>query len=142
MIDETPIVRGLHEIYTQFTGLRVRFDFQRMTTWNNWRSHSFTSEDLKLVIRHLKGKIIKERKWPSSLFFNNLIGRPDLFEEELAEARAMARVKPVTERDRVLQMSGRPRTSERPQAAQTAGDVLAGAKAFADFRAWRQQNGI
>jgi hypothetical protein len=117
-------------------------DMPKIMAWSMWQAHGWTAEDLKLVVRHLKTKIAQERKWPSALQFRNLIERPDLFEEELAEARALARI-PVIDpgRKQALLATGRStqvvQTEPRP-----AGDVIAAARALEDFRAWRQATGI
>lgn len=141
MKDVTPGLQALHTAYCQATGLALLFTFARLRAWELWSVNGWTAEDLRLVVRHLKTKIAADRKWPSALQFRNLIERTDLFEEELAEARAHARRPVTSERERVLQASGRPPRPPAPP-AQSAGAVLDKAKAFAAFKAWRAQSGL
>ena len=140
MLDETPLVRSLHSLYERNSRRNVTLDMQKIAAWNSWRSMGWTEKDLLLVIDYLKVKIGMGRKWESCLQFKNLIGNTSNFEEELAEARAMARVPRTGERERVLRATGREERKEKP--ARSAGDVIAGANAFVEFKEWRKRTGL
>lgn len=136
MIDETPLLRRLHQVYVQDTRLDVPLNMGRMDNWHAWRSHGFTEQDLILVIRNLKAKIKDGRKWESALHFSKLIRETDVFEEELAEARAKQRergqrIDPA--RAQALRESGRPPV-QVIATARSAADIIAGDEAFARFR--------
>lgn len=81
--------------------------------WREWRKDQpFTVEDLVTVVRYRRALIAKGSQFPACLKFSYLVGRPDLFEEDLSMARAAP--KPKTDRDKVLEASGRPAAPEKP----------------------------
>lgn len=142
MIDETPAIELMHRAYTSITGLHYTLDRRRMDAWRNWLGHGWTKADLVLVVDRLRKKIFRGQKWQSSLNFKNLIERVDYFEEELVEARAFAR-RPVIDigKAQVMEQTGR-KLEAPPVKTKTAGDVMDGARAFAEFKAWRAENGL
>lgn len=85
----------LHRLYCSLTGRDLTLDYMKESSWSIWmryRKHEpFTEEDLKLVVRFLKWKIQKGEAKVSYLHFNNIVGSPDLFEENLQDARAWAK---------------------------------------------------
>lgn len=91
MTSETELATDLHAAYCSLTGMDLPLTMQRIFSWTAFKAKGWTKEDLALVIRHLQRKIRLARKWPSALLFRNLIERLDYFDEELSEARAMAR---------------------------------------------------
>lgn len=106
--------RELHELFCEITGqqgLSLRFD--RMRTWHEWMSCGWTDDDLRVVVRYLRRGIAEGRRNPGALKFRNLIGQPDLFEEELVEARRELRVR-----------QPRPSTVERKQSLPGGGDRI------------------
>ncbi len=140
--DETPVIQALHDVYVQRSGLNIVLTMGRMAAWNVWRSHGWSVGDLEAVIALTKRRIAEGRKWEGSLHFSKLIENISHFEEMLAEARAWARKPKVNPaRASVLRATFRP-VEEPKSNAQTSGDVLAAAKAFEAFRAWRAQSGL
>lgn len=142
MVDETPAIRELHELYWALTGFKdVRFDRAKMETWNIWRSHGWGKEELELVIRFVREEIFKERRWRSSLYFRNLIANTDTFEEFLADARARGRLPKMDKgKAEVLRATGR--MEEQKARPRSAEQVMRDEAAFNQFREWRAQNGI
>lgn len=111
----------LHALYGQLTGHVIAMNMDRERTWAEWlryrRDTPFTADDLRAVITHLQAGIKAERRQPASLKFRNLIGQPDFFEEDLAEARAVKRprppvahtvsyVTPTTRTERIMPIGG------------------------------------
>lgn len=81
--------------------------------WLKWREHlPFTEEDLRTVVDYRRKLISERRQFPACLKFSYLICRPDMFEEDLSMAKA--RPKPKTDRESVLEASGRPTKPENP----------------------------
>jgi hypothetical protein len=138
MIDSDAIIKPLHEAYVSSTGLSLEYTPSRRFAWERWMFRKWNKEDLFVVVRHLKTKIRNGQKWPSCLSFNRLIGDEDAFEEQLAEARALARTpKPHPARQEVKSNGKLVKlTPETP--ARSAADILAADKAFAAFRDLRK----
>jgi hypothetical protein len=81
--------------------------------WHRWRpDQPFTLEDLAAVVSFRRALIASKRQFQACLRFSYMIGRPDLFEEDLGLSRAVP--KPPTDRDRVLAASGRPVYKDKP----------------------------
>ena len=80
--------------------------------WLRWRpDQPFTEADLRLVVAYRRRLLAQGRQFPACMRFGYLIGRPDLFEEDLA--MALAHHKPArTDREAVLEASGRPQRSD------------------------------
>jgi len=110
----TPI-ESIHKVYCDATGQQIRLAYDRERFWAVFIADGFTAEDVALVCRYLVKAIKAGDRNPGSIRFRNLIERPDLFEEELALAKAAQRnFKPEpTNRDRVIQ-AFRPVVSEAP----------------------------
>ena len=94
------IVRNFHAAYCRETDLPVSLGFDRQRSWDILLSMPFgdppaslTIGDLELVIRYLRKGIAKGDRNPGCLRFRNLIEQPDYFEEELAMARKVARLR-------------------------------------------------
>lgn len=109
--------------------------------WHAWTAMGWTEPDLRLVVNHLKRLIRLERRRPESLKFHNLIGNVDSFNEDLADARAESRVKPVTPRDRILAQTGRIANNVTAN-VRTAAEIMAGNQAFQNFKLWRGETGL
>lgn len=100
----------------------------------------WTEPDLRLVVNHLKRLIRLERRRPESLKFHNLIGNVDGFNEDLADARAESRVKKPTPRQQMLASVGR--CEQMTSTARTAAEIMAGNRAFQNFKLWRGETGL
>jgi len=124
--------RSMHSLYQELTNLSLPWTMQMLFPWEKFCLR-FTDDDLRLTIRFIKDE--KRKGNPVRSFnFRTFISGPDslnFFAEDLAQARAYARIAPVTFKDRV--MEGRPK-QERRENVRTPGQVLAAAEAFAKFR--------
>lgn len=107
----TPI--SLHAIYCRESGHIVHFrtgpaDTRCERAWIEF-AKVFTETDLVLVLRTLRRGVKSGERKPGCLRFSNLIERLDLFDEELAMARASERNarRPETNREAVLRATGR-----------------------------------
>lgn len=130
-------IQQLHQLYQQLTGLSVPLTMGRIFTWEAWGSSGYTSEDLRVVVSFLRGKIKGGRKTIACLRFSTFIGNPDFFGEDLAEARAVGRHTPMPEaKEEVLRATGRP-TEPEPK-CRSAAEILAAEKAFEAFRALKE----
>lgn len=108
------------QLHAQFCLLvpesRCVLNMARERDWFDWRKHRpdepFTEADLRAVVKYRRGLIAQGRQFDACLKFGYLIGRPDRFEEDLAMVRAAP--KPKTDREAVLEASGRPARPEQP----------------------------
>jgi len=121
----------IHRLYCSKTGRDMPLTMSMHWAWNTWKAHHWTEADLELVIQHIKNLIKQDRRRPESFRFNNLIMNTDRFQEDLSEARAYARILPLTFKARV--MEGRPK-QERKENVRTPAEILAAAEAFRKFR--------
>ncbi len=126
----------IHRRYCALTNRDMVLDTGVHFRWNLWKSKGWTEADLALVVAFIKGRMRTGRRFVESLRLNNLID-PDRFSEDLCDARAEQRVHKPTFRDRV--MEGRPKQGVK-ETVRTPAQILAAAKAFADFRAWKEAN--
>lgn len=83
--------------------------------WIEWINAGYTEQDLEIVIARIKKGIREGWRYRGSLRFSTLIGRPELFQEELDVALAEKRnePKPKTPKERVIAQA-RPVISEAP----------------------------
>lgn len=149
-------IEALHALYVRLTGMDVRLDMQREHIWWEWTRRGFVEADLQMVVAHLRRGIKAQRRQPGALKFSNLIGQPDFFEEDLAEAKAAARVfasRPDEGREAALRASGRAgaegsptpggmpaeRSAGRILGAVKMGDSEAARKALDEFRALKNK---
>lgn len=105
-----------HALYVKLTGFGdISLNYGRERIWYEWLKR-FTDQDLRLLITYLQSEIRKQRRNPGCLKFNNLIGQPDMAEEDLALAKASTRnaVKPPTPRQSILAATGRVEAKEQP----------------------------
>lgn len=135
MIDETKLLRDLHQAYVNGSGLVVEFTMSRIHAWQLWRSRGWGFADLGLVLKYLKRMIKEGKKWQSSLGFRALIENTDAFEELLAMARAQAR-QPKVDRAKAEVLRATGRKEEVKAQPRSAAEILRDAKAFEDFRAF------
>lgn len=133
-------ILDLHGLYQTLTGLEVPLTFGRRYQWEVWALNGWNREDLAVTIEHLRKKIREGVKTIACFRFSTLIGNTEFFGEDLAEARALARRPKINPgRAQVLKATGRPEKIDPPP-AKPARDVLAEAKALAEFRKWKEQN--
>ncbi len=121
------LIERLHALYVQLTGLAIPLDMQRETIWFEWQRRGHGEQELRDVVAHLRRGIREQRRNPGALKFRNLIGQPDYFEEDLAEARAAQRAfraRPQGDKRSVLKTAGRD-TSPKG-AAKSAAEIVAG----------------
>jgi hypothetical protein len=85
--DKRAEIESLHRVYGEVTKEIVELTFDRERTWFEWMARKFTEVDLRMVVRHLKVGINQGKRNDGALKFSNLIGNPDLFEEDLAACR-------------------------------------------------------
>ena len=103
-------IEALHKLYGELTGLLIPLDMQRESMWFEWQRRGHGERELREVVAHLRRGIREQKRNPGSLKFRNLIGMPDYFEEDLAEARAARRAfqsKPQGQLASVLSATGR-----------------------------------
>lgn len=96
----------LHLRYCELTGFNLSKGYDRERAWYEWAKR-FKPEDLDLTVSYLKAEIRKGERKLASLLFRNLIEQLDHFEEELAMAKARARVPKPAPRDTFLASTGR-----------------------------------
>lgn len=104
-------IQNIHRLYCQLTRMEVSLEFGRERAWFEFLRR-FNQEDLRLVISRIQKGISKGERNLGALRFRNLIESIDYFEEELAMARAEARVKKPAPREVAIR-------DLRPQVAQT-----------------------
>ncbi len=134
MIEENH--QQIHALFNRLTDRQMVLDSGVHYRWNLFKSKGWTEADLALVVAFIKGRMRTGRRFVESLRLQNLID-PCRFEDDLCDARAEARVHKPTFRDRV--MEGRPK-QVKPDPTRTPAEIIAAAKAFSDFRAWKEQN--
>jgi len=130
-------IESLHKLYGQLTGLVIPLDMQRESMWYEWQRRGHGEQELREVVAHLQRGIREQRRNVGALKFRNLIGSPDYFEEDLAEARASRRAhaaKPAAPRASVLAATGRPAAPQGK--AKSVEEIVSseGFKKFSEFR--------
>jgi len=79
-------VRRLHAEFEARTGYAIRWNLHRENQWSawcRWADWDWAEIELARVIFYLRGKIGKGERNEGALKFDNLIGQPDKFEEDL-----------------------------------------------------------
>ena len=135
-------IKSLHAIYGQLTGLVIPLDMQRQSMWYEWQRRGHGEPELREVIAHLRRGIRDQKRNQGALKFRNLIGMPDYFEEDLAEARATRRAfqaRPQVQLAGVLRSTGRPTEpkGEAKPVAKTIAEIAASSE-FQKFQQFRQ----
>lgn len=146
MKDMIQQVARLHSVYVMTTGQRIALNAARERTWWDWiqfrKEEPFTEADLRAVVAHIRRGIGNGTRNHGALKFRNLIGCPDYFEEDLADAQARSR-KPGIDPGRAaaLTATGRDPQSQPamnklkdpdPVPARTAEEVIS-SKGFQDM---------
>jgi len=102
----------LHKLYCQLSGFDLRYNIDRERAWYEYIKAGFTAEDLRLVLAHLRHGVIHGGRYPGCMGFTRLIWNLDKFEEDLCEAKAIARNNPTkTNRQSVIKVF-RPQVSD------------------------------
>jgi hypothetical protein len=118
------IIREYHAEYCRATGLQVKYGMDHYTDWYLF-AKQFEVGDIFIVVEYLKKLYRHEPEiLKACLRLSKLIRERSRFAEYLAEAMAEARKPKVTERDRVLAATGRPR--EPGDNTRTPAQILAG----------------
>lgn len=137
-------IGALHAAYVELTGMEVRCDYSRISSWQEFIHRGFTLDDLKMVCFEIRRGFSTGARHPGAFKFHNLIVNIEYFEEELAMARANMRSRrpPMTERDRILKQTGR--QTETTSTARTVGTVIQalspeGQKAAEEFAALKSK---
>ena len=97
MVERADIV-ALHRLYCELTGWDLPLRFDRERAWHEWIRVGNTPDDLRVVIRWIRAGIAnaREQRDPThrrnqgALRFSNLICQLDMWDEQLAAARAWA----------------------------------------------------
>lgn len=139
-------IKSLHSLFCELTGRPVVLDLQgyREHQWHDWLRFGFTPDDVRLVVKYLKAKVNKGERNEGCLKFNNLIGNPLGFEEDLHQARAEVRIPKANHGlNQVLRATGRPTKQEEVKVTvRTPEQVLAESQAFQKFKQWRAESGL
>jgi len=131
MTDSTPKYALLHSAFNRLTKRCMVMTSADLFRWETWCSHGWTEADLSLVVAFINRRIKAKRRWPESLRLHNLIDT-DRFALDLQDARGESRRPVETPRARALASIGR--TEPQKDTVRTAGEILAAAKAYEDFR--------
>jgi len=137
MSDKRQFIARLHALYGELTGLVIPLDMQRETIWFEWQRRGHGEQELRDVVAHLRRGIREQRRNPGALKFRNLIGMPDYFEEDLAEARAARRAfqaRPQGDKQSVLKATHRDTTPASKMRSVEEITESAGFKAFLDLK--------
>lgn len=128
-------IRALHASYEARTGYSIRYNPHRERQWwewCKWADWEWTDRELAIVIGYLRSKINKGDRNDGALKFENLIGNPDRFEEDLNLANEARKGTPIA----------RPKATRQTPDEKTAsdgGEVFSGPEAVARFKALFQQ---
>jgi hypothetical protein len=86
------LVNQLHTEYCARSGMDTDLTMNREAQWGYWLAHRtskpFTVEDLRRVIAFLRRQVSREGWSIGCLYFKNVIGDPEKFEEHLSAALA------------------------------------------------------
>lgn len=137
MTDITPAIQELHSAYCDSTKMSIELTMSRIFQWQAWQARGWGKAELRLVVQSLHRKIAAGKKWASALTFRRLIGDLEGFEEELADARALARRPRPGAREAVLRATGRGCPSCQ-NTARRIRDIVAEQKALAALRALKE----
>lgn len=98
MTNIRPKLEALHAAYQSRTGYTIRWNLHRerqWLDWSAWSAHTWDETELARVISYLRAKISKGERNEGALKFDNLIGSPDRFEEDLNLAQEAAKGTPI-----------------------------------------------
>jgi hypothetical protein len=131
--------KACHDHYVQLSGLPVPYTLYHEYSWSVWIDHGFKRDDLEPAIKYIKRRIRDGHRQRESLMFRNLIAHPETFADDFAMAKANERLPKINAglRD-VLEATGRPTQAVVDRPARSASDIIAGEKAFEQFRAMKE----
>lgn len=134
MIDQTPQLSALHQVYCLMTGRELAMTTKHMWAWEIFLARGFTAVDMRMVIIHIQKLIKADRRRPESFRFHNLVENLDRFAEDLAESKALYR-RPAMDPGKasVLRSIGKP-TAQNEATVRSAAQILAADQALAEFR--------
>lgn len=139
MTDEMPPIRELHRVYQDMSGLIVTLSMSRVEAWRVWKTKGWTPEDLRMVMRMMARKIEEKPRLLRAYRFEYFVGNMERFEEDLAEAQALARTpKRCADHDQVMRTTARP-TQQFFGDAKPVGDVMKANAALAELLKLRDQ---
>lgn len=126
--DIPSFIGRLHKAYEARTGYTIRYNLHRENQWYEWckwADWEWTETDLARVIGYLRANIRTGKRNDGALKFDNLIGRPDSFEEDLNLAKEAARSGPTQ------RQSPQSKSHQRPESvAADGGDIIADSSFF------------
>lgn len=132
-----PDIKKCHDTYCALA-FPLDLTMQRIYVWEAFLAR-FKEEDLSYLLRKLNRDIKSGKKGSYSISFRILLGNLDLFEELLAEYRALER-KPRYAAGKVDVLKATGRESEPKQAdAKPAGTVIEGLKIAQQLRDFREK---
>lgn len=111
-------IASAHAAFERLTGKQYMLHTARIFAWEKFLvRRKLTVEDIGIVVKHLHGEVAAKKAFPPQLWFSNLIEQPDRFEEYLNDAKAKTRnaAPPKTDRDSVLEATGRCKPCEQRQ---------------------------
>jgi hypothetical protein len=139
--DKRPQIEALHARYVKLTGYsEISLDMARERQWFEWQkfgvthNHPFTQDDLSLVVRLIHDGIKRQKRNQGALKFDNLIGNPAGFEQDLAEARSIygKRTKPAINTGQTVALkAGSLDAAEKPLTAKTQEELAKEQEGFA-----------
>lgn len=103
-------IASAHEAFERLTGRKYMLHHHRIFAWEKFLvRRKFTVEDIGIVVRHLQREVADKKAFLPQLWFSNVIEDTDRFEEYLNDAKARKRnaLPPNTDRDSVLEATGR-----------------------------------
>lgn len=124
-------VKALHAAYQARTGYTIIYNPNRERQWSEWCRYAdwaWTEREMAIVISYLRGKIAKSERNEGALKFENLIGSPDRFEEDLNLANEARKGSPT--------FRAKPRQETTPKSgilAADGGEIFAGKEAALNF---------
>lgn len=141
MNDRAAQIAHLHAVFCAATGLQIRMgicEYFREHSWLEFIKAGFTEQDILAWAAYLHRKIREGTRNPGALKFSNSIGRLDVFDEDLGMAKAEARVKKPTARDKALNALRPTAVALKPEdgrvTARPVGDLIADLKRAAGMR--------
>ena len=99
-------IEKLHSLYNGLTGFNLSMRYDRERAWYEYLKAGFTTNDLQLVILHLKAGIKRKERHSGCLKFSNLCEHLPFFEEELELAKnsKLLTKPPPSEKQKVIQL--------------------------------------
>jgi len=134
-------VEQLHETYCSETGLEVPCTMFRLLAWDSFIHRNHNRDQLITVCRHLQKQVKNGRRSIGCLAFHLIVCDLEFFEEQLAEANALARKPQYSPgKAQVLRDSQRLPDPPPPQ-EQSAATLIERLKLSKQLREWKQKQG-